>query len=209
MNVLLLSPHTDDVELGCGGTVIKFVEAGHSILWVVFSTAEESLPAGLPRDTLRKEFTAVMNDLEMCEEDYEVFEFGVRHLDEHRQEILEELVRVREDFRPDIVVGPSLKDFHQDHRVVANEMVRAFKTSSSIVCYELPWNHVSFDTQLFVRLNGQHMVRKTEMLRNYESQFMRGKAYFSEEFVYGLARTRGLQCNSEYAEAFEVVRWMM
>jgi len=209
MNVLLLSPHTDDVELGCGGTVIKLLEAGHSILWMVFSTAEESLPVGLPKDTLMKEFAAVMGDLGMSEKNYEVFGFGVRHLDEHRQEILDELVQVRKHLQPDIVIGPSLKDFHQDHNVVANEMVRAFKASSSIICYELPWNHVTFDTQLFVRLGREHISRKVEILNNYESQLIGGKEYFSEEFVYGLARIRGLQCNSEYAEAFEVVRWMM
>lgn len=209
MNILLLSPHTDDVELGCGGTVIKLVEGGHNLLWVVFSTAEESLPAGLPRDTLRREFKAVMDALDMEEMNYEVFEFGVRHLAEHRQEILEELIRMREDFQPDMVVGPSLNDFHQDHNVVANEMVRAFKTNSSIICYELPWNHVTFNTQLFVRLNSGHLAKKGELLRNYESQYMGGRGYFSEEFVYGLARVRGVQCNCEYAEAFEVIRWMM
>jgi LmbE family N-acetylglucosaminyl deacetylase len=156
-----------------------------------------------------KEFVAVMGNLGMSEKDYEVFGFGVRHLAEHRQEILDKLVQVRKHFQPDIVIGPSLKDFHQDHNVVANEMVRAFKASSSIICYELPWNHVTFDTQLFVRLGREHISRKTEILNNYESQLIGGKNYLSEDFVYGLARVRGLQCNSEYAEAFEVVRWMI
>jgi LmbE family N-acetylglucosaminyl deacetylase len=116
---------------------------------------------------------------------------------------------IREEFKPQMVIGPSLNDFHQDHQVVANEMVRAFKTASSIICYELPWNHVTFNTQLFVKLKKEHLVKKWEMLKNYESQLTKGKTYFSEEFVYGLAKTRGVQCNSEYAEAFEVIRWMM
>ena len=128
---------------------------------------------------------------------------------EHRQEILEELINIRAGFDPHIVVGPSLNDFHQDHQVVANEMIRAFKTASSIICYELPWNYVTFNTQLFVKLKKEHIVKKWEMLKNYESQLTKGKTYFSEEFVYGLAKTRGVQCNSEYAEAFEVIRWMM
>lgn len=54
MNILILSPHTDDAELGCGGSIIKFIEEGHNIYWVVFSTAEESLPLDLPRDILKK-----------------------------------------------------------------------------------------------------------------------------------------------------------
>lgn len=209
MNILLLSPHTDDVELGCGGSVIRFLEEGHNIFWLVFSTAEESLPEGLPKDTLKREFARVASGLGIDSGHCRVFDFRVRYLDKHRQTILEELVRISKEFRPDIVIGPSLKDFHPDHNIVASEMVRAFKTTSSIICYELPWNHMTFDTQLFIRLNKQHIAKKCEMLRNYQSQWMKERAYFSEEFVYGLAKVRGVQCNSEYAEAFEVIRWMI
>ena len=209
MNILLLSPHTDDVELGCGGSVIRFLEEGHNIFWLVFSTAEESLPEGLPKDTLRREFASVTNGLGIDSKNCRVFDFGVRYLDQHRQTILEELVKIGKEFSPDIVVGPSLNDSHQDHKVIASEMVRAFKTTSSIICYELPWNHMTFDTQLFIRLNKQHIAKKCEILRNYQSQWLKERAYFSEEFVYGLAKVRGVQCNSEYAEAFEVIRWMI
>jgi LmbE family N-acetylglucosaminyl deacetylase len=208
MKILFLSPHTDDVELGCGGTIIKFLEEGNTISWVVFSTAEESLPADVPKDTLKKEFIAVAEGLGLKEENYRIFDFKVRHLTSERQNILEELVRIKAQFRPDMVVGPSLNDFHQDHKVVADEMVRAFKTESSIICYELPWNHMTFDVQLFVRLNRRHIARKSEILKNYRSQLAKQRAYFSEEFVHGLAKVRGVQCNSEYAEAFEVIRWM-
>ncbi|MCD6239842.1 MAG: PIG-L family deacetylase [Thermotogae bacterium] len=210
MRILILSPHTDDAELGCGGSIAKFVQEGHEILWIVFSTAEESLPESLPKDTLKKEFLSVIKGLGFKEETYKVFNFKVRNLHEHRQEILDELINIRERFKPQMVIGPSLNDVHQDHQVVANEMVRAFKTISSIICYELPWNHVTFNTQLFVKLRKEHVAKKWEMLKNYKSQLMiRKKPYFSEEFIYGLAKTRGIQCNSEYAEAFEVIRWMM
>jgi len=133
MKILLLSPHTDDVEIGCGGTVIKFLELGDNILWVGFSTAENSLQADLPRDTLVKEYLCVINGLRLNKENYKIFNFPVRDFDEYRQEILEELVIIEDKFKPDMVIGPSLKDFHQDHRVVANEMVRAFKVTSSII----------------------------------------------------------------------------
>ena len=209
MKILVLSPHTDDVELGCGGGIAKFISEGHNILWVVFSTAEESLPEDLPKDTLKKEFLSVMNGQGLKEDNYRVFNFKVRTLHEHRQEILEKLINLRGNFKPQMVIGPSLNDFHQDHQVVANEMVRAFKTTSSIICYELPWNHITFNTQLFIKLKKEHIVKKCEMLKNYKSQLTKGKTYFSEEFIYGLAKTRGVQCDSEYAEAFEVIRWMM
>jgi LmbE family N-acetylglucosaminyl deacetylase len=209
MNILILSPHTDDAELGCGGSIAKFVEEGHNLFWVVFSTAEDSLPKNLPKDTLKKEFLNVLHDIGIKENKYEIFNYKVRNLHKHRQEILENLITIRKTFTPDLVIGPSINDYHQDHQVVANEMIRAFKTTSSIISYELPWNHITFNTQLFVKLKDKHLSKKYNRLRKYESQFLLNKSYFSEDFIYGFASTRGIQCNSKYAEAFEVIRWML
>jgi len=209
MKILILSPHSDDAELGCGGTIIKLLEEGHDISWMVFSTSEESLPVGLPRDTLRKEFTEVVNALQIEEDKYKILSYRVRYLHEHRQEILEELVRIRDDYSPDVVIGPSVNDYHQDHQVIANEMIRAFKRNSSIISYELPWNHITFNTQLFMRLEERHITQKLELLQKYKSQLVQGRTYFTREFVTGLAKTRGIQCDSDFAEAFEVIRWMI
>lgn len=207
--MLILSPHTDDAELGCGGSIVKFLDEGHKIYWAVFSTAEESLPAGMPKDTLRKEFCSVIGNLGLKEKNCLVYNFQVRSLHEHRQEILDEMVTMKNNFDPDVVVGPSLNDLHQDHQVIANEMIRAFKTQSSIICYELPWNHINFMTQLFIKLKKDYIARKCDILDEYQSQVMKNKLYFSKQFIYGLAKTRGVQCNAKFAEAFEVVRWMI
>ncbi|WP_048811378.1 PIG-L deacetylase family protein [Thermococcus gammatolerans] len=209
MRVLFLSPHTDDVELGAGGTLVKFLELGHEILWVVFSTAEESLPDNMPKDTLKREFLGVINDLGLKGENYRILNFHVRRLHEYRQEILEELVKIRKEFAPDLVIGPSLNDYHQDHQVVAWEMTRAFKNTSSIICYELPWNHVTFNTQLFIKLEEKHVKKKVELLSNYESQLLLNRPYFSKDFIFGWARMRGVQVKAEFAEAFEVIRWIL
>lgn len=209
MKMLILSPHTDDAELGCGGSIVKFLDEGHKIYWAVFSTAEESLPEGMPKDTLRNEFCSVIGNLGLKEKNCLVYNFQVRSLHEHRQEILEELVKMKDSFDPDMVIGPSVNDLHQDHQVIANEMIRAFKTQSSIICYELPWNHISFMTQLFIKLKKDDIARKCQILDEYQSQIMKNKLYFSKQFIYGLAKTRGVQCNAKFAEAFEVVRWMI
>ncbi|MGD0952890.1 MAG: PIG-L family deacetylase [Methanotrichaceae archaeon] len=209
MKVLILSPHTDDGELGCGGSIAKLLEEGNELLWVVFSVAEESLPESSPKDTLKREFLKVTEHLGLEERNYEIHNFKVRHLQEHRQEVLEEIVKLRRNFRPDMVMIPSLNDYHQDHQVVANEAVRAFKMDASIVGYELPWNHITFDTTMFIRLEKRHIEKKCDLLKYYESQFRKERNYFSMEYVFGLARVRGTQCNTAYAEAFEVIRWMI
>lgn len=207
--VLILSPHTDDAELGCGGTISKLSSLGHEIFWICFSTAEESLPPGFPKDALRTEFKHVLNYLQLDEKNSLILSHKVRKLADVRQEVLESLVSIRKSFNPDIVIGPSLNDFHQDHGVVANEMIRAFKTSSSILCYELPWNHVDFKTQFFVKLDESHISSKIKMMDFYKSQHAAQRHYFSEDFILGLAHVRGAQINTDYAEAFEVIRWQL
>jgi LmbE family N-acetylglucosaminyl deacetylase len=208
MKVLFLSPHTDDVELGAGGTLCKFLEQGNEVSWMVFSTAENSLPANLPKDTLKKEFINVARSIGLKDDHYRIFDFSVRYLPHHRQEILELMVKAKAEFSPDMVIGPSLKDHHQDHQVVANEMVRAFKNTSSIICYELPWNHIEFNTQMFIKLEKRQLDSKIKLLNNYNSQVSLNRPYFSEEFVLGWAKMRGVQVNAGYAEAFEVIRWI-
>ncbi len=206
--ILILSPHTDDAELGCGGAIAKFVEEKKDILWYAFSTAEESLPQGCHKDTLRNEFIDVCNQLKLNENQYIIDNYAVRKLPDYRQEILEKLVLVKNDFKPDLVIGPSLNDFHQDHQVIANEMVRAFKSSSSIISYELPWNHIDFSTQMFIPCKKEHILKKLEILSCYKSQVEKQRVYFSKDFIFGLAKTRGIQISSDFAEAFEVIRWI-
>jgi N-acetylglucosamine malate deacetylase 1 len=206
--ILILSPHTDDAELGCGGTISRLIEDGNKIHWIVFSTAEESLPAEMPPNTLVNEFRNVAAYFNLADEDIDIYHFNVRKLNERRQDVLEILVKTRNSLHPDIVIGPSLHDFHQDHGVVANEMIRAFKTSASIICYELPWNHIKFDTQYFMKLEERHILKKIEMLKFYKSQTKANRHYFSEDFIKGLAFTRGAQIGYRFAEAFEVIRWI-
>lgn len=196
------------MELGAGGTLCKLLEQGAEIYWVVFSTAESSLPANMPKDTLKKEFISVIKQAGLDDDHYKIYDFRVRYLSQYRQEVLDEIINIRKQVQPDLVVGPSLNDHHQDHQVVANEMVRAFKNSSSIISYELPWNHITFNMQLFYRLNKTHIDKKIKLLKNYKSQIAINRPYFSSEFIRGAARTRGVQVNCEYAEAFEVIRWI-
>lgn len=207
-NILILSPHTDDAELGAGGTIVRLLEEGKNILWVVFSSAEESLPNGFPPNSLVFEFKEAMAKIGLNQDNFKIYNFKVRYLSYNRQELLEELVKIRNNFIPDLVIGPSLHDFHQDHSIVANEMVRAFKTTASIICYELPWNHINFDTQFFSKLELHHINKKVEVLKSYGSQYAKKRHYFSDEFIKGLAATRGAQIETKYAEAFEVIRWI-
>lgn len=204
--VLVLAPHTDDGELGCGGTMARLREAGVRVVYAAFSTARQSLPAGLPDDTLKHEVAAATARLGIPEEDLRIYDYQVRKLNYSRQEVLEDLVRIRSEYAPDLVFMPSLHDVHQDHTTMAEEGLRAFK-GVTLLGYELIWNNLTFTTNCFVRLEERHVERKAQALAEYHSQA--GKAYASRDFIRSLARTRGVQIGAEFAECFEVVRWVV
>ena len=148
--ILFLLPHTDDVELGAGGTLCKYIENNYQIYWLVFSTAVESVPRGMPKNTLRLEFLNVIKKLGLNSKNFKIFDIPVRRFNEHRQSILESLISVRNSFKR-ICNCSSQYDIHQDHRVISNEMVRAFKSNCSILGYELPWNNPKFKSQYLKR----------------------------------------------------------
>jgi N-acetylglucosamine malate deacetylase 1 len=202
-NILVLAPHTDDGELGVGGTIAKFIEAGAEVYYAAFSTAEESVPEGYPKDILRTEVKAATAKLGIKPENLFIYNYQVRRLNYARQEILEDLIVLKKQFKIDLVFLPSMKDIHQDHSTVAIEGLRAFK-NTTILGYELIWNNLSFNTTCFNILEEHHVENKIIALKEYKSQSHRD--YVSAEFIRALAKTRGVQIGSQWAEAFEVVR---
>lgn len=201
--VLVLAPHTDDGELGAGGTISKLIENGSEVFYVAFSTAEESVPNGLPRDILKTEVKNATLKLGIKNENLLIFNYQVRKLNFVRQEILEELIKIKENVEPELILMPCLNDIHQDHSTIAQEGLRAFKTKT-ILGYELIWNNLSFNTTAFVKLEERHIQAKADALKEYKSQGIRD--YMSEDFIFSLAKTRGVQIGTTYAEVFEVKR---
>jgi LmbE family N-acetylglucosaminyl deacetylase len=201
-----LAPHTDDGEFGCGGTIGRFVDEGKEVFYLAFSAAEDSLPPELPKDTLRWEVKEAVAVLGLPESNLIVLSYPVREFVLHRQAILDDMIRLGSEIKPDIVLLPSPHDTHQDHQAVAQEGFRAFK-KVTMLGYELPWNNLSFQTQAFVFLEERHLKKKIDALACYRSQMDR--PYASEEFVRSLARTRGTQIGCRYAEVFEAIRWII
>ena len=102
-----------------------------------------------------------------------------------------------------MVLLPAASDVHQDHQVIHQEGLRAFK-NTSFAGYELPWNNYSFRTNFFMKLTEQELDKKIEALGQYRSQSHRN--YMNPDFIRSLAKVRGVQCDSQYAEAFEIYK---
>ena len=200
---LVLAPHTDDGEFGAGGTMARLVDAGAEVRYVAFSIATKSLPEGFAPDTLAREVEEATAAIGIPAAQLTVHDFEVRTFPEHRQDILELLIELRDEWPPDVVLMPSLRDIHQDHGVVAAEGLRAFKRTT-VLGYEIPWNNLQFDYQLYARLERDQLERKVAALGCYASQQHRN--YANADYIWNLARTRGINIGCELAEVFEVYR---
>ncbi|MEX0596287.1 MAG: PIG-L deacetylase family protein, partial [Candidatus Paceibacterota bacterium] len=136
--ILVLAPHTDDGELGCGATISKLINEGKDVYYVAFSICEESVPEGLPKNILETEVKKATKKLNISPENLIIKKFKVRYFPENRQQILEEIVSLNREIQPDLVFTPSSFDVHQDHKTIFEEARRAFK-NTSILGYEFMW----------------------------------------------------------------------
>jgi N-acetylglucosamine malate deacetylase 1 len=205
--VLVLAPHTDDGEIGCGGTISKLLEKKSEVFYVAFSSAKESLKQkGLNENTLIQEVKVATQSLGIKKKNLIIFDHKLRFFTSLRQEILEDMINLKNKLKPDLVLMPSLSDIHQDHITIAQEGLRAFK-NSTILAYELIWNNLNFHNTMFVKLEKKYIKAKWDALKKYNSQ--KNRSYMNEEFIYSLARSRGVQIGTKYAESFEVIRWVI
>jgi len=200
---LVLSPHTDDAEFGMGGTLHLLVTQGVEVFLATFSTAKESLPPGLGEETTAVEAREAGQILGIPLDNISILDYSVRRFPQHRQDILEDLIRLRSLLNPDMVFAHASTDMHQDHQTITQEALRAFKRCT-VLGYELPWNTIEFRAQAMVALGEDNIKAKIAACLAYKSQSRR--PYASAAFIEGWARGRGVAIGEPYAEAFEVLR---
>lgn len=203
--VLVLAPHTDDGEFGCGGTISKLIESGCEVFYMAFSVCEQSVPYGFKKDELEHELLNATKELGIPRKNVLIFRYEVRRFPEKRQEILQDIINIKKKIKPDLVFMPAPTDIHQDHQVISAEGLRAFK-DTSILCYEMIWNNLSISTSAFVKLDERHVQKKADALKCYKTQQFR--SYANDEFIFSLAKVRGIQIGGEYAEAFQLLRYI-
>ncbi len=205
-SALVLAPHPDDGEFGCGATLHRLHREGVEVWYAAFSPCVASLPQGSAPDRLWGELHRALAHLGVPQERILTFDFAVRYFPRDRQDILETLIRLRAQIKPNLVLLPSDSDLHQDHGVLHREGLRAFK-HCTLLGYELPWNNLVFRSDTHVCVEAEDLEAKVRAVQEYESQ--RNRIYSDREFLRGLARVRGVQAGVEYAEAFETTRWIV
>ena len=114
--ILVLAPHTDDGELGCGGSIAKFCAEGKEVYYAAFCLCSKSLPSSLPANTLELECRKATATLGIPASHLILFNYEVRELPQFRQQILEDLLKLSSTINPDLVLLPAASDIHQDTR---------------------------------------------------------------------------------------------
>lgn len=203
--ILALGAHPDDIEFSSGATIRRFADEGAQIYWAVFSPCVKSLPPGSDPNRLFNEMRKSAQILGVPQDHLYTYNFEVRYFSKTRQDILEEMIVLKKKLQPDLVILPNSVDIHQDHQVIHNEGVRAFK-NTCVLGYELPWNDIEFKNNYFVKVNKEQILAKVNAIDQYESQ--NARVYKSAEFYFSLAMVRGTQMSVPYAESFELIRWV-
>lgn len=204
--ILALSAHTDDMEFGSGASLHRFLNQGCEIYSAVFSICEESVPKEYSKDILQTEMYKSAEKLGIKGQNIIVYKYPVRKFLLYRQDILENMIGLLKNINPDLIFTHSTFDIHQDHQVISQESVRAFRYKT-LLGYELPWNNISFSTDALIEVQKTNINAKAQALACYESQSFRH--YSKEDFILSQAKIRGVQGKTEYAEAFEVIRLIM
>ena len=195
--ILCLGAHADDIEIGCGGTILKFLaeRPGLKVVWVVFSA---SGPRRAEAKASAQTFLAGTARSKIVVKRFRDGFFPYQG--EAIKEFFEELKTMVE---PDLVFSHYRDDRHQDHRVLSDFTWNTFR-NNLILEYEIP----KFDGDLsqpnvFVPLETKICEKKvTAISRCFKTQ--KNKHWFTDDTFFGLMRLRGIECggNTKYAEAF-------
>jgi LmbE family N-acetylglucosaminyl deacetylase len=192
--ILAFGAHPDDLELGCGATLAKLVEAGAHVRAVVFS---HGYVGGSPVFDRAGETRAAL--LSLGVDDVHVHNLPDTRLHEHLNELITIMQGHARETEPDRVYTMFKEDRHQDHRAVHQASLVACRRVPQILAYETPSSYPNFVPTVFEAV-GEHMERKVEALKLHESQAER--LYMNEDMIRSAAHFRGVQVELGRAEGF-------
>ena len=215
--VLILSPHADDEILGCGGYISKYAKQNYQINVLILTNANKGAPEIYsPEDIekLRKE-AEIANNLigtnRLFFEDLPAINLNNYPI----YKITNIIDKYIKDINPEIVLIPSAKDIHDDHKIIfkaskvsmrLNKKTKLKKILSYEVLSETEWNEneESFSPNYFVRLDRSDINKKIKAFLSYKSQVKKFPHPRSKEGIINLSKVRGSQVFMNYAEAFKV-----
>ena len=211
LNVLVLSPHADDAELGMGGTIAKLVKQKNNVTILTAILPKENLSGKVDRYMENKRYQEQLKSSKLLGAKLQTL-----NLDPYNFKFNREYVKIFDErikkIRPDVIFSCWEHDTHQDHKTLANIIFSVSrKNDISLYMYEamLPGgiNTNSFNPQLFIDIS-KFMKTKIKSINCYKSVFHRKKNNYSNfmDSITARAKFRGEMIGVKYAECFVVVK---
>jgi len=199
LSFLCLGAHSDDIEIGCGGTILKLLEEypGSSVTWVVFSANDQREVEARGSAAAFLEAAAHSNVV--------VHRFKESYFPHAGSEIKDRFEELKRTTTPDVVLSHHRHDVHQDHRTIAELTWNTFR-NHLILEYEIPKYEGDLGhPSLYVPLSSAHAARKVELLTTHFAS-QAGRTWFRPETFRGIMSIRGIECNAPdgQAEAFHL-----
>jgi LmbE family N-acetylglucosaminyl deacetylase len=197
LKLLCLGAHSDDIEIGCGGTVLRLAAEmpGLVVRWIAFCGNEV-------REAEARSSAAAFLD-GVAEKHVDVMGFRDGYFPFQGAEIKDCFEAIKREFKPSLVLTHAQGDAHQDHRLLSQLTYNTFR-DHLVLEYEIPkYDGDLGNPNFFIPLTRAQTLRKIELInRHFTSQ--QGRGWFSDETFLGMARLRGLGCNAPegLAEAF-------
>ena len=199
MNVLAIGAHPDDIELGCGGLLLKAAKQGHNVYMYSLTRGSASGdPIMRTKELmLSAEFIGAKN---LWIDNFEDTKLTAGH------ELINHIEHFINKANPDIIFTHSSNDVHHDHRAIALSTLEAGRFASNILAYEIPLTK-NFNPQVYFDISDV-IGMKVELINIFWSQ--QSKLYLKANAIKGLAEYRALQSRMngsiKYVEAFEVLK---
>ncbi len=196
--VLFLGAHPDDIELGCGALIHQM--AGQTDLLCVTLSDNQKNPA---LSNLVEEHHRSMAALGVPKESVVLGPFTTRIFPNQRQEILEYFLKLRKDFQPDLIFVHSKQDIHQDHNVMTEEALRAYR-GITVLGFDVVRSSYGFFPHFLAEVSEADVAAKIRALAEYQTY--RDRYYFNAELTRSIMVRHGALAEKPFAEGFDILR---
>jgi N-acetylglucosamine malate deacetylase 1 len=209
-NILAIGAHFDDIELGCGGSVTKHVASKDKVFMLVVTNSEYRNYDGKllwRKELALKEGKKAVSILGVELDNLILFNYEAKKVP-YSVDLIEKINEIIDNFKIDTIYTHWIYDVHQDHSAIGRATLNAARHVPRVLMYRSNWyssgtpfrNNFFIDTSLYIET-------KIKAIRAYETECKkRGEKWI--EFVRHQNRNNGIEMETQYAEAFEVVKYL-
>jgi LmbE family N-acetylglucosaminyl deacetylase len=196
--VLFIGAHPDDIEIGCGALLHR-IAPQTDVLCVTLSDNQKN---PLLKNVVNEHHQS-MDVLGVPKSSLIVGEFSTRVFPDARQEILEYMLKLRKDFSPDLIFVHSKQDIHQDHNIITEEALRAYR-GITVLGFDVIRSSYGFFPHFLVEVNEADVAAKIEALNQYKTYA--DKYYFDPALIRAIMIRHGALAERPFAEGFDILR---